>query len=269
MKITIIAGARPNFMKIAPIIHAIRKLDPNSEKINYRLVHTGQHYDSKLSDSFFKDLDIPVPDANLEVGSASHALQTANIMIRFEKELIENPTDLVLVVGDVNSTMAATLVAKKMDTKVAHVEAGLRSFDMEMPEEINRLVTDILADYFFTTSMEAEINLKSIGIPSSKIFFVGNTMIDSLIGNLGKLEKPHIYSSENLDKGNFILMTLHRPSNVDDIDKLSELMTFISELASNYKIIFPVHPRTQVRLQQLSLLPDNVILIESLRLLKF
>ena len=269
MKITIVAGARPNFMKIAPIIHAIQKEQKNNKNISFRLVHTGQHYDAKLSDSFFEDLNIPEPNANLGVGSASHAVQTANIMIGFEQELINNPTDFVLVVGDVNSTMAATLVAKKMDTKVVHVEAGLRSFDLTMPEEINRLVTDVIADYFFTTSEEAGNHLIQMGNNSHQIYFVGNTMIDSLISNLDKLIKPEIFETENLSEKSYLLITLHRPSNVDDIDKLSDMLAFISKHNQNKKLIFPVHPRTKAKLNSIENLPSNIVFTDPLRYLEF
>lgn len=263
------AGARPNFMKIAPIIHAIKAAQQAGGDISYRLVHTGQHYDAKLSDSFFEDLGIPEPDANLEVGSASHAVQTANIMIRFEQELLQHPTDAVLVVGDVNSTMAATLVAKKLNTRVVHVEAGLRSFDMDMPEEINRLVTDVLADYFFTTTPEAGENLKALAATPEKIFFVGNTMIDSLVKNLTRLEQPQVYVDEKLTPGNYFLLTLHRPSNVDDLQKLSDMLDFIAEQAQGRKIIFPVHPRTRARMEQAGYSSPNIIFTEPLRYLEF
>lgn len=269
MKITLVAGARPNFMKIAPIVHAIKKLNETENLgVEFRLIHTGQHYDAKLSDSFFVDLNIPQPDANLEVGSASHAVQTANIMIKFEQELIDNPTDLVLVVGDVNSTMACTIVAKKMNIKVAHVEAGLRSYDMEMPEEINRLVTDSIADYFFTTTQDAGLNLKKAGIAEKDIFFVGNTMIDTLAANLSKLEQPEIYKNENLSENKYIILTLHRPSNVDDKDKLKELLDFIASLSKGIKLIFPVHPRTRAKMEGLEI-PSSLTLTEPMRYLEF
>ena len=190
MLITIIAGARPNFMKIAPIIHEIIKKRDEGKRINYRLVHTGQHYDKKLSGTFFEELNIPDPHINLEIGSGSQAAQTAGIMIAFEKELFSNPTDLVLVVGDVTSTMSCAIVAKKMGIKVAHVEGGIRSFDISMPEEINRMVTDAITDYFYVTSEVAIKNLKDIGVKEEAIIFVGNTMIDTLISNFDKLKKP-------------------------------------------------------------------------------
>ncbi|MDQ3072203.1 MAG: UDP-N-acetylglucosamine 2-epimerase (non-hydrolyzing) [Bacteroidota bacterium] len=269
MLITLIAGARPNFMKIAPLIHAIRRFNESTPiELKYRLVHTGQHYDRKLSDTFFEDLNIPEPDANLEVGSASHAVQTANIMIRFEEELMAHRADVVLVVGDVNSTMAATLVAKKMGVKVAHVEAGLRSFDMDMPEEINRLVTDSIADYFFTTTPEAGKNLRDMGQSADHIYFVGNTMIDTLHANLGKLTPPALLAEYNLAPKEYILLTLHRPSNVDDDAKLAEMLDFITSRADGRKIIFPVHPRTRTKLEGL-VLSKNLLLAEPMRYLEF
>jgi len=270
MKITIIAGARPNFMKIAPIIKAIHTHNfLNSSTIDYRLIHTGQHYDAKLSDSFFEDLGIPAPNNNLEVGSASHAVQTANIMIKFEQELLLHPTDCVLVVGDVNSTMACTLVAKKMDTKVVHVEAGLRSFDMDMPEEINRLVTDSIADYFFTTSEIAGSNLLNLGAKKEQIYFVGNTMMDSLISNLTKIEKPDVFDSENLSNKGYLLLTLHRPSNVDNPEKLADMLQFIASLAGDRKLIFPIHPRTKAKIEGIANIPPTLIMVEPMRYLEF
>ncbi|HCR53080.1 MAG TPA: UDP-N-acetylglucosamine 2-epimerase (non-hydrolyzing), partial [Cytophagales bacterium] len=215
MKITLIAGARPNFMKIAPMITAIKRLNSEST-LSYRLVHTGQHYDDKLSKVFFEELEIPEPDVNLGAGSGSQAEQTARIMVEFEKDLIKNPTDLVVVVGDVNSTMACTIVAKKLNTKVAHVEGGIRSWDMTMPEEINRMATDALADYFFTTSKVANNNLKNTGVSEDRIFFVGNTMIDSLLKNLTKLRKPNVWQEKGLSDHHYFVLTLHRPANVDD-----------------------------------------------------
>ena len=193
MKLTIIAGARPNFMKIAPIIHAIKNAQQVGKKIEYRLVHTGQHYDQKMSETFFQELNIPEPDVNLNCGGGTQAEQTAAIMVAFEKELLANPTDLVVVVGDVTSTMACSIVAKKLSTKVAHVEAGIRSWDLTMPEEINRMVTDALSDYYFTTTQLANKNLKNIGAADNQIYFVGNVMIDTLLANLHRFEKPAIF----------------------------------------------------------------------------
>jgi len=267
VKVTIIAGARPNFMKIAPIIRAIEELNKKSHVIQYRLVHTGQHYDEKLSRIFFEELHIPKPHINLEVGSGSQAEQTAKIMIAFEKELITNPADLVLVVGDVTSTMACTIVSKKLGIKVAHVEAGIRSFDMDMPEEINRIVTDSLADYFFTTTEIANENLKRVGADSANIFLVGNTMIDSLIFNLPKLKQPSVWNDYNLSPKGFYVMTLHRPSNVDDPKKLETIIKTIDQVL-NIPIVFPVHPRTRKNLERMDGI-KNIYMCEPLSYLEF
>lgn len=244
MKITLIAGARPNFMKIAPIIHAIKKAQTKGENIFYRLVHTGQHYDQKMSDTFFNELNIPEPDVNLGCGGGTQAEQTASIMVAFEKELLANPTDLVMVVGDVTSTMACSIVAKKLNTKVAHVEAGIRSWDLTMPEEINRMVTDALADYFFTTTELANKNLRNLGVSNDRIFFVGNVMIDTLLSNRSRFQKPEVWGELNLEKGNYLVMTLHRPANVDEEAKFKALLDEIINASHNLPIIFPVHPRT-------------------------
>ena len=269
MNITIVAGARPNFMKIAPIIEAILEKKKEGFKINYRLVHTGQHYDKNLSGTFFEELNIPRPDSNLEVKSGTQAEQTAAIMVGFEKELKQNPCDLVIVVGDVTSTMACTIVAKKALIKVAHVEAGIRSGDMRMPEEINRIVTDSLTDYFFTTSSYANENLINLGISESNIFFVGNVMIDTLLKNENRLKKPPIWHDLNLSDKKFIVMTLHRPSNVDEEDQLKKLITQIVKLGKDYPIIFPVHPRTQKLLNNLNLNFDNLHNVSPLGYLEF
>ena len=213
MKITLIAGARPNFMKIAPIIHEIIKSKKEGKDIDYRLVHTGQHYDHAMSETFFEELNIPRPDVNLECGGGTQAEQTAAILVAFEKELLENPTDLVLVVGDVTSTMACAIVAKKLNTKVAHVEAGIRSGDLTMPEEINRLVTDSITDYFFTTSEIANQNLLNSGVKKEQIFFVGNVMIDTLLSNLNRFKKPQIFEDLNLEEKKYLVLTMHRPAN--------------------------------------------------------
>lgn len=248
MKITIVAGARPNFMKIAPLIHAIEKkssITPAMKVINYRLVHTGQHYDPKLSATFFKELGIPEPDVNLEVGSGTQAEQTAGIMLGFEKELIAHPTDLVVVVGDVTSTMACSITAKKLNTRVAHIEAGIRSFDLSMPEEINRMVTDSITDMFFTTSHFANENLKKAGVPEDRIFFVGNVMIDTLMVNRHRFTKPGLWDEIGLQDKGYLVITLHRPNNVDDPENLHRLLSAISGSAGAKKVIFPVHPRTR------------------------
>lgn len=246
MKITLVAGARPNFMKIAPIIRAINNFNETQKAaISFRLVHTGQHYDDKLSKVFFQELEIPEPDVNLGAGSGTQAEQTGRIMIEFEKDLIQHPTDIVVVVGDVTSTMACTIVAKKLNTKVAHVEGGIRSFDMTMPEEINRIVTDALADFFFTTSAVANENLKKTGIRDNQIFFVGNTMIDSLEYSRNKLRKPDVWDQLQLKEKAYFVLTLHRPSNVDDQLKLKTLLKEIDRGASSSTVVFPVHPRTR------------------------
>lgn len=255
-------------MKIAPIIKAINLAKDRQKPLTYRLVHTGQHYDDKLSKVFFEELQIPQPDVNLGAGSGTQAEQTAKIMVEFEKDLIQNPTDLVVVVGDVTSTMACTIVAKKLNTKVAHVEGGIRSWDMGMPEEINRIVTDSLADYFFTTSKVANTNLKNSGIKENQIFFVGNTMIDSLLTNLVKIKKPEIWDKTNLKAGEYYVLTLHRPSNVDDLNKFENLMKAINENVGA-SVIFPVHPRTRKNFDQLKRRPEFVIPTDPLSYLEF
>lgn len=267
MKITLIAGARPNFMKIAPIIRAIENAQQSGKVIEYRLVHTGQHYDDKLSKIFFEQLEIPEPHVNLGAGSGTQAEQTGRIMVEFEKDLIANPTDLVVVVGDVTSTMACTIVAKKLNTKVAHVEGGIRSFDMAMPEEINRLVTDSLADYFFTTSEVANQNLRKSGVGEEQIFFVGNTMIDTLLTQLPKTKKPEKWSDWKVKSKEYIVLTLHRPSNVDDAEKFANWMKVID--AVGLPVIFPVHPRTQKNFSKLVDKPQNIIACDPLSYLEF
>lgn len=246
MKITLVAGARPNFMKIAPIIHNIEKFnDKSAINIIYRLVHTGQHYDKEMSDTFFKELAIPEPDVNLGCGGGTQAEQTANIMVSFEKELLKHPADLVIVVGDVTSTMACSITAKKLNTKVAHVEAGIRSFDLSMPEEINRMVTDSIADYFFTTTVWASKNLEKVGISNERIFFVGNVMIDTLLANMNNLKKPILWDEYDLKDKEYIVMTMHRPANVDEEKKLKKFMNTISDNVQGLPVIFPMHPRTK------------------------
>lgn len=267
--ITIIAGARPNFMKIAPIIHALEEAKRMDSSISYRLVHTGQHYDEKMSGSFFKELDIPAPHTNLESGGGTQAEQTANIMVRFEEELMKNPCDLVLVVGDVTSTMACAIVAQKLGINVAHVEAGIRSRDWTMPEEINRLVTDAITNYFFTTSELANQNLNKEGVDSSKIHFVGNTMIDTLLKQRGNFKQPEIWNELNLVEKEYIVMTLHRPANVDEENKLKELIDQIIEHSHGLPIIFPVHPRTRKIIEGLGIVHPQLHLLEPLGYLNF
>jgi len=269
MKLTIIAGARPNFMKIAPIIHQIIQRKKAGVSVDYRLVHTGQHYDEKLSTIFFNELNIPAPNVNLEIGSGTQAEQTAGIMVAFEKELLANPTDVVLVVGDVTSTMACSIVAKKLNTKVVHVEGGIRSFDLSMPEEINRMVTDAITDYFYVTSEIAIENLINIGIKENRIIYVGNTMIDTLISNLDKLKKPTVFDKLNLSEGNYMVLTMHRPANVDEEVKLKAFLEAIIENSNNIPIIFPTHPRTKSILNKLDIELKNLYLIDPLGYLEF
>jgi UDP-N-acetylglucosamine 2-epimerase (non-hydrolysing) len=267
--ISIIAGARPNFMKIAPLIDAIKFAQKQGNNIDYRLIHTGQHYDEKMSKSFFHELQIPEPDVNLECGGGTQAEQTAAIMIKFEQELIQNPSNLVLVVGDVTSTMACAIVAQKLHVKVAHVEAGIRSGDWAMPEEINRLVTDSITNYFFTTTELANNNLTNAGIDKSRIYFVGNTMIDTLLKQIPRLKKPSLFDSENLKSGDYFMLTLHRPANVDDEENLSKLLHEIIKNSNNLPIIFPVHPRTRKQIDNLKIAYTNLILTEPLGYLEF
>ena len=269
MKITIVAGARPNFMKIAPIIDAIKVKQELGFNMKFRLVHTGQHYDKNLSDTFFDELNIPFPNTNLEVKSGTQAEQTAAIMIGFEKELEKNPCDLVMVVGDVTSTMACTIVAKKTSVDVAHVEAGIRSGDMSMPEEINRIVTDSLTDYFFITSKYANENLLKLGVEKDSIFFVGNVMIDTLRKNELRFKQPKLWNELGLTEKKYFVMTLHRPSNVDEERLLVSLITKLTSLAKDYPIIFPVHPRTKKLLEGLNLNFNNLHYIDPLGYLEF
>ena len=270
MLITIIAGARPNFMKIAPIIKAIQKAKIEGENIDFRLVHTGQHYDKKMSGSFFEQLGIPEPHANLEAGGGSQAEQTANIMMRFEKELLGNHADVVLVVGDVTSTMACSITAKKLNTQVVHVEAGIRSGDLTMPEEINRMVTDSITDHFFTTSELANENLRRSGIEEDRIHFVGNTMIDTLLSNMEKLIDPEIsVNGKPLEEKKYFVLTLHRPANVDEEEKLKHMMEAIIDGSGHLPVIFPVHPRTAKILKNLGIEHQRLHYIEPLSYLEF
>lgn len=262
MKIMNVVGARPNFMKIAPIVEAIERYNAERTcgvRLEQILVHTGQHYDEKMSRLFFKELGLPMPDIDLEVGSGTHAGQTAEVMKRFEPVVMKERPDAVLVVGDVNSTIACALTAKKLGVKVIHVEAGLRSFDMTMPEEINRVLTDSISDILFTTEKSAADNLLREGVPQDKIFFVGNVMIDTLLKNVEKAKGASILHRMGLlpaissgagrrsnapDLPPYAVLTLHRPSNVDDPDKLSGVLDAISEVAILLPVIFPAHPRT-------------------------
>ncbi|WP_460217923.1 non-hydrolyzing UDP-N-acetylglucosamine 2-epimerase [Psychroserpens sp. MEBiC05023] len=268
-KITIIAGARPNFMKIAPIIHAIQKSQMDGFDIDYRLVHTGQHYDKNMSGSFFEQLEIPEPHVNLECSGGTQAEQTAAIMINFEKELMTHPADIVLVVGDVTSTMACALVAQKLHTEVAHVEGGIRSNDWTMPEEINRLVTDSITNYFFTTSETANKNLKESGVKDKQIFFVGNTMIDTLLKQRPNFKQPQVWEDLELSEGNYIVMTLHRPANVDEESQLKDMINEIIAHTEDLPLVFPVHPRTAKILERLNISHSRLHTVEPLSYLEF
>jgi UDP-N-acetylglucosamine 2-epimerase (non-hydrolysing) len=248
-KIISVVGARPNFMKVAPIIRASA-----GRNFKHMICHTGQHYDYNLSDAFFRDLELPQPDYFLGVGSGTHAEQTAKIMVEFEKVIEKEQPDLVIVVGDVNSTIACGLTSVKLGIKLAHIEAGLRSFDREMPEEINRIATDSISDYFFVTEESAITNLKKAGINHEQIFFVGNTMIDSLVYALKKCESSDILTRLNLNPGEYVLATLHRPSNVDNFDNLNKFLKVFEYLSKFKKIVFPIHPRTTKMLFESGLL---------------
>lgn len=263
MRILHVVGARPNFMKVSPLYLA---LDKRAEQL---IVHTGQHYDPLMSDIFFRQLGIPQPDANLEVGSRSHAEQTGQIMIRLEPILLERRPDLVLVYGDVNSTVAAALVCSKLGIKIGHVEAGLRSGDWSMPEEINRRVTDVLADLLFTPSSDANENLLAEGVATSKVHFVGNVMIDTLVRLLPMTNPAAIRERLTLE-GPFVLVTLHRPSNVDEPAAFRHLLTALSEIAELAPVVFPIHPRTRTRLAELEITPPaRVQLVDPLGYLEF
>ncbi len=270
MLIDIIAGARPNFIKIAPIIDAIEQRRHQGAAMEYRLVHTGQHYDKKMSGDFFDQLGIPAPHHNLEAGSGTQAEQTGKIMVGYERLLMEKACDLCIVVGDVTSTMACSIAAKKMNNiKVAHVEGGIRSGDMTMPEEINRMVTDAITDYFFTTSEVANTNLRSAGVKDDRIFFVGNTMIDTLYKQMPRLQQPEIWAKCGLKAKEYIIMTLHRPANVDSKEKLNELVTEIVRVSQGMPIIFPVHPRTMKMLEATGIKAANLHVTEPLGYLEF
>ena len=269
MKITIVAGARPNFMKVASIINAFEESKNFNNTISYRLVHTGQHYDKNMSENFFSDLNIPLPNSNLKCSGVTQSEQTASIMINFEKELLDNKTDLVLVVGDVTSTMACAIVSKKMNIKVAHIEAGIRSGDMSMPGEINRIVTDSISDFYFTTSDFANQNLLKSGVSRDCIFFVGNTMIDTLLKNKSRFKKPEVWNKVGLKEKEYLIVTLHRPSNVDDVTNLEKLISNIMTSSHNIPIIFPVHPRTASKLASISLSYKNLYLVEPMGYLEF
>jgi UDP-N-acetylglucosamine 2-epimerase (non-hydrolysing) len=269
-KILLIAGARPNFMKVAPV-YAEMKRRPN--EFAPKVVHTGQHYDASMSDAFFEDLGLPRPDIHLGVGSASHAVQTATIMTAFEPVVLEEKPDWVVVVGDVNSTIACALVCSKLGVKVAHVEAGLRSRDRTMPEEINRILTDAISDRLFTTSQDADENLKNEGVPAEKISFVGNVMIDSLMDHLKLAEQSKVREDLGVADSEYAVLTLHRPSNVDDKNVFDGILHALLALAEKLPIIFPVHPRTRGKIDEFGfgerIANSNIKLIEPLGYLDF
>ena len=274
MHVLHVVGARPNFMKAAPVLRALGR----HAAFRQTLVHTGQHYDANMSDIFFRELELPEPDVNLGVGSGSHSKQMAEVMVRFEEVVLQRKPDLVLVYGDVNSTAAAALVCAKLLTPIGHVEAGLRSFDRTMPEEINRLVTDQLADLLFTPSEDGNANLVREGVESHKIHLVGNVMIDTLVRLLPRALERWLSLSSKLglaskeqESHGYILVTLHRPSNVDQPEPLRKLMQTFHDIAKEIPVVFPVHPRTRQRLAQLELGPanDRLKLIDPLGYLDF
>ncbi|WP_342833494.1 non-hydrolyzing UDP-N-acetylglucosamine 2-epimerase [Candidatus Hadarchaeum sp.] len=264
MRVLHVVGARPNFMKVSPIMREMAKYP---QKFNQILVHTGQHYDDEMSQVFFDELDLPRPDVYLGVGSGSHAEQTAKVMLAFEPVLLEQKPDIVLVVGDVNSTLACALVCSKLGVKVAHVEAGLRSFDRTMPEEINRVLTDQIADLLFTTERSANENLLREGVAQDKIYFVGNVMIDSLLRNKERALALDILNRYDLKPRAFALLTLHRPSNVDVPDVLAGIIDALEEIQSRLPIIFPAHPRTMRRIQEFGL-EGKIARMSNLRVIK-
>ncbi len=267
--IDIIAGARPNFMKIAPIILALEARQASGGPLRYRLVHTGQHYDARMSGDFFAQLGIPEPHVNLEVGSGTQAGQAAAIMTGYERLLLEARSDLCLVVGDVTSTMACAIAAQKLCVPVAHVEAGIRSGDWAMPEEINRLVTDSITNWFFTTSEAANQNLRHAGVGEDRIFFVGNTMIDTLLANMDRLKPPAFWDDLGLKAGEYFVTTLHRPANVDATGTFVQLLAAIGSGTRGLPVVFPVHPRTAKTLQDLNGLPESLRLVEPQPYLEF
>jgi UDP-N-acetylglucosamine 2-epimerase (non-hydrolysing) len=269
MLIDIIAGARPNFMKIAPIIEAIEKRAADGGVLRYRLIHTGQHYDRNMSGSFFEQLGIPEPSVNFGVGGGTQAEQTGGIMIAYERLLTESASDLCLVVGDVTSTMACAITAKKTGVPVAHVEAGIRSGDMSMPEEVNRMATDALTDYFFTTSETANANLRRLGVREERIHFVGNTMIDTLLKHRASFIAPDCWEKLELERKSYFVLTLHRPANVDDQGKLKELLQAIIDHSQDMPLIFPVHPRTAKILAAAGIGSPRLKMIEPLSYLEF
>jgi UDP-N-acetylglucosamine 2-epimerase (non-hydrolysing) len=266
MNILIVAGARPNFMKIAPIVKTLSAMHYVQSGFTWKIVHTGQHYDDEMSKVFFKELDLPEPDYFLNAGSGSHAVQTAKIMVEFEKVCLEEMPDVIVVVGDVNSTIACSITAKKLHINVAHIEAGLRSGDMTMPEEVNRIVTDSISDFLFVTEKSGLENLKREGIPEEKVFFVGHVMIDNLFNQLNSLnESVYETTSLKLKLGKYLFLTLHRPSNVDDNVVLKKIIDGLNEISEYIPIVFPVHPRTKKRIEHCGFcLSDNIKVLKPL-----
>ena len=256
-------------MKIAPIIHAMQRRQAAGGLLRYRLVHTGQHYDASMSGDFFLQLGIPQPDVNLEVGSGTQAEQTGAIMTRYERLLLDSKSDLCLVVGDVTSTMACAIAAQKLHVPVAHVEAGIRSGDWTMPEEINRMVTDAITNWYFTTSEIANANLRKTGVVEEQIFFVGNTMIDTLLANLPRLHKPAFWDELGLRSEGYFVVTMHRPANVDKAKDFARMLRAISDGTRGLPVVFPVHPRTAKSLRELIEVPDNFYLVEPQPYLEF
>jgi UDP-N-acetylglucosamine 2-epimerase (non-hydrolysing) len=268
-KIISVVGARPNFIKIAPLARAFKKY---KKEVKHLICHTGQHFDQRMSEIFFDQLQMPHPDFNLGVGGGSHAGQTARIMLGLEQVLSEECPDLVIVPGDVNSTLAASLVASKMGIPIAHIEAGLRSFDKTMPEEINRIVTDVVSDYLFVTEHSGISNLRNEGMDESKIHFVGNTMIDTLDAHYKAIEACGITGEMGLTQGHYIVATFHRPSNVDEPEALRELIETLSQLAKERTLVFPVHPRTRKNIKKYGLdkkMPKGFIITEPLGYIEF
>src|ERR1035437_1155902 len=265
IQVSAIVGARPNFVKMAPILHEAAR----RPAFQCRLIHTGQHYSPEMSATFFDDLGIPAPDVNLEVGSGSHTAQTAGVMLRLEAELNQRRPDLVLVVGDVNSTMAAALVASKLGIPLAHVEAGLRSFDRNMPEETNRVVTDVLSDFLFASEPSGVTNLLAEGKPREKVFLVGNVMIDTLMKFRDKAAHTGVLERLGLERRGYAVATMHRPSNVDDVEHLAAMVGMLTELARHLPVVFPVHPRTKERMEGAGIAERGLILTEPPGYLEF
>lgn len=265
IQLTCVAGARPNFMKVAALLEAFR----GRETFAPRLIHTGQHFSPEMSRVFFEELGLPQPDAYLGIAGGSHAVQTAEVMKAIEAEFIQQRPDLLVVVGDVNSTLAATLVASKLGIRVAHVEAGLRSFDRAMPEEINRLVTDVLSDYLFVTEPSGVENLRAEGIPEERVFLVGNVMIDTLLRFRERAARSRVLDQLSLEPGGYAVVTLHRPSNVDDAAQLAKWIGVLKSIAEKLKVVFPIHPRTQKHVEEAGLTTDGLLCVGPLGYLDF